>query len=149
MEETNNFFKSLNLIHIAMLVGLVVFFGFAYLLIETGDFPSDIAPETQYMLSTSGILIAIAAIPLAFYIFSLRAKRARQTANPAEKLEIYKSAVILKLALIELAGFTNSILFLVSGDQQSMYLGIMTLLVMLVARPSENQFNEDFKSSEF
>ena len=53
-----------------VLAFLFLVFGFAYLLIETGDFPSDIAPETQYMLSTSGILIAIAAIPLAFYIFS-------------------------------------------------------------------------------
>jgi hypothetical protein len=144
MNKDDNYFRTLNVLFVALIAGLGMFLALTYWMIGKGDFPIMNDPETNYILSTIGILVAIVAIPLAFYLFRQRGENSKRYSDRSDKKEIYRSAIITKLALMEMAGLTNVVMYMISGEKQGLLLSIMIIIVMLISKPGESQFMNDF-----
>jgi len=108
----------------------------------------EIEAELNYILNTSGLLISIAAIPLGYYIFSLKSKQCLAENNLDKKLELYKSAKIIKYATFELAGLMNLIVYALTTSKQSLLIFVVVLIIFFINKPSENNYHENFDNQQ-
>ena len=57
MNKDDNYFRTLNVLFVALIAGLGMFLALTYWMIGKGDFPIMNDPETNYILSTIGIAL--------------------------------------------------------------------------------------------
>ena len=119
------YLKSLKILHLAFLAGQVMFAAIAAVLVFTNLF----TPVTTEVAILRFIVpgIAIACIVVSQLIFTSRLAAAQVAAEPEEKLNIYRTALILKFALIEGPCLLSTIAFLLSGNY--LFLAISGLVI--------------------
>lgn len=137
--------KQLTIIFITLILGLVSFFAIVYFLFYSKGGLVEFNAETNYIISTSGLLLSIGLIPLSYFIFNQKAKSSREAKTDQQKLEIFRTASILRLSLIELIGFINIILFMFTGSDQNVIILVIVLLVFFLSKPSEYQYYNEFE----
>ncbi len=137
--------KSMMQIYLSLIFGLLIFLAVTITIQFLNKSVSVLDAELEYILSTTALLISIASIPLGYYLYSQKAKEAIRISNNDEKIEIYRSALILKLALFEVAGFFNLIVFYLSQNKQSLIVFALVITVFLINRPSITNYYNNFE----
>lgn len=136
--------KGLVIIYLTMIIGLLLFLGVIVFLHYNAYF-NIVDKELEYILSTSALLVSIAAIPLGYYLFSSKAKQSVLVSDDAEKLSLYETSIITKLAIFEFAGFANLIVFLLTKNQQSLIIFAVVIVIFLINRPSSSNYLDNFE----
>jgi len=108
----------------------------------------NVGKETASVLNSVLIMVAIATIPLGYYLYS------QKTRNPAgypsfnDKLKIYRRYTLIRFGLFDTAGFCSLVTYFLTGSQQPMYLLLIIIILFLINKPTVEKFTEDFKLSE-
>ena len=136
--------KSMTIVWIAMIGGLVSFGLVTYFALLPIQSPlAGIDPAVFYILA---IMLALAGMMGSTILYKLQVRAASQVNSPSKErlMSYYMSAFILKMALLEGPGLFSVVAGLLT--HQALFLTITAglLLLMVIAKPTELQFREDF-----
>ncbi len=132
--------KTIKIIHLAICAGMII----AYYFI--GDFSSlenFIIPEIDSS-SMLYIIIPISFILLSHFLYKSQIKNIDSKLKVEEKIPLYQTASIIRLAFLE--GAALLILFL---KPDFILFGILIIAYMVSLRPTEHQFKKDMEITRF
>ncbi|MBC7487115.1 MAG: hypothetical protein H7282_10235 [Cytophagaceae bacterium] len=136
--------KSMNIVWIAMIGGLVSFGLVTYVALIPIQSPlQGIDPLVFYVLA---VVLALGGMMGSTILYKIQVRAASQVNSPSKErlMSFYMSAFILKMALLEGPGLFSVIAGLLT--HQVLFLSITAgiLLLMIIAKPTELQFRQDF-----
>ena len=83
-------------------------------------------------------------IPGGFYFFSRKAQEAKSTENMQKKIALFQIALKLKLSLFAITAMINVLYYALSANQQALLMILMVLIVLLISKPTQTQFENEF-----
>jgi hypothetical protein len=137
MAQTPNFFKSLQVLHKALITGMMLFCAIAIVLMTTGKAPLTLTAYDR-TLQVVAVLLGAGLPALGFSLFN---KKLQSLANEsvATRIAAYRSVTILRWMLIELPAFFATICFLLTGNYAFAALAIALVFVFAVTNPSKTK----------
>lgn len=130
-------FKTLNILHKAMLAGQVLFaVGCIYVLYTKTIVPS--SQDLDKILQVVAIVFSAAGFFAGNFLFKRRLSQAREaSAGLKEKFAIYRSACIMQWALLEAPVLFSVICFLLTGNYAFIALAAALILLFTILGPSK------------
>ncbi|WP_167611971.1 hypothetical protein [Maribellus sediminis] len=128
------YFRSLQIVHLALMAGIVSFIVIAIVLQNMG-FESDgedMLPALIYVVP----VFMIGGILASNYVFKFRLKTCISQSGLKQKLEEYRSALIIKFALVEGPSFFAIIAYLLTANLVFVGITVLLLAVLLSYRPT-------------
>ncbi len=144
-QTSKQYMLNLATVHGALIVGQVIFAGCAfYLNFEGGPLndPNDDLVNTFQMLVPVAI---VSGILVGRLLASKRINKAKKEAELKEKLDVYKSALIMKWALLEFPGLFALIAYLLFGHLLFMTLFAIPIVIFVLERPTKEKVIEDLE----
>lgn len=139
-----DYFKSIQVIHLALMAGVVFFTAISIILQMDGPFV-DGGAEMNFALIYVVPAFTIMGIFTSNFMFKQRLKESLSKVNLKEKLDLYRSALIIKFALIEGPSFFAVIAYILTGNL--IYIGIIVLLLAMfwIYRPTKEKLILDLE----
>lgn len=134
----NNQLQSLKIFAIAIIAGAAFFGGIGLFLNKIGNVP--MAPGLDPVISYAGIIIAAACIAISFLVFKKR-NEAAANRRDNEKINLFRSAIILQFALLDAPALFNVVAYILGGNKQSLVIVACCIIVMLTQFPTEDKYN--------
>jgi hypothetical protein len=139
-------FKTLVLLHAALVVGASAFVGLAYALVfSLRLFPSQVVDSGLLTAFKVVAVFSLLLIPLAFLIYRKRTAALSAEPNDQAKLEKYRQPFLIRLAFVEGCALINTVFLLLYGDYVFLILAGVAVLVMMVLRPVKAQIAEELR----
>lgn len=139
-----NDFQSLNVIAFALMAGVALFAATVFYLISSGS-----QPGSQAIISPSMDLLLVGGVSLVCLTLSRIISGKLLDGFPQEKrqdfqtaLGGYRSAIILRFALLEGPGLLACVFALVTGNLNFLLITGFMLAMMWMGRPKETEFAE-------
>ncbi|HRH56882.1 MAG TPA: hypothetical protein PLS10_04455 [Chitinophagales bacterium] len=127
-------FKTIKLLHIALCLGVVIIMGIIHYLVKQQP-PVDHALD-NVVFEIAGIAIAFICMLASRFLFLTRASVAVNVPSLSEKINIYRGALIIQLALLEGPAIINTIFYFVTGNDLHFFIALGLLLFMVWSRPT-------------
>lgn len=127
--DTSTYFKTLSILHLAMLIGQLLFGGVAAALVLSGSYQPSL-PDSR-LIQIAAIAVAVVGVGLSQFLFNSRMAIAHTGANLDAKLSSYKTAAIVRNALLEGPALFCITLYLLTG--KLLYIGIAAVLILWFA----------------
>lgn len=140
---SGGYFKSIKIVHIALVVG-IVFFTLVSILLQIKGFGT-VGQEIDNVLLIVVPIFALIGIFASTLVFKNKLNGIRKKSSLKEKMEEYRSALIIKFALIEGPSFFVVVSYLLTGNY--IYLGILVILIIvfLIYTPNKTKFINDLE----
>lgn len=145
-EQINELVRSVKNLHLALLVGMCIFWVVSLAISINGTIIND--PELELPLLVMSIVFSITAIIAAKYIFDKRLDEINSGVCISKKLEAYRSALIMKYALYEGPVFLNLVIFLFFGNKIILGLATMMIIKYGYERPNFEKTTKDLFMDE-
>lgn len=132
------YFKTINVISVAMIAGQSLFLAVSLYLNYDGSFSEDIE-EFRNVLR---IIVPIALISCLFsslFIFSKKISILKQSSNLCAKMSGYRAALITKYAFIEGPSFFGIVAFLMTADLYFIPFPIICILIFILTFPNKEK----------
>lgn len=140
---SGGYFKSLKIVHIALVMG-VVFFALISVLLQIKGFGT-VGQEINNGLLLVVPTFALIGIFASNFVFKKKLNGIRDKSNLKEKMEEYRSALIIKLALIEGPSFFTVVAYLLTGNYMFLGLAVVMIIVFLIYTPNQTKFINDLE----
>jgi hypothetical protein len=134
----------LTLIHSAMFVMQVVFGAVAYFLKSNGMFDSN-GEEISDILLIAAPIVAVGGIAASTFVGKMQMRIARQKTDLKEKLFAYRSALLVRLALLEMPTLFILVCYLLTGKILLLGLAAGVLILFYMNRPTINNLAMDLE----
>lgn len=144
--KSGEYFKTLKIVHFALAAG-IVFFMLMSIFLQYSGFGT-IGKEVKNGLLIAVPLFALAGIFASNIVFKQKLKIIAEHNNLKEKMIIYRSAIIVKLALVEGPAFFTVIAYLITGDLIFLGIIIVLLLIFLIYTPTRNKLINELELSK-
>jgi hypothetical protein len=138
MAQTPNFFKSLQVLHKALITGMMLFCAIAIVLMTMGKAPLTLTAYDR-TLQVVAVLLGAGLPALGFSLFNKKLQSLDTAAPVAARVAGYRSATILRWMLIELPAFFATICFLLTGNYAFAALAIALVFVFAATNPSKTK----------
>lgn len=147
MEEqlvtSKQYFSTLSIIHLALLMGLVLFAGVAYYLLVSGNFIPDSGLNDSFQLAVPIVLVG--SLLAGVYIYRMRLQAIRSHSTLKEKLGAYQGAVLVHWVLFEAPAFFALVAFLLTNNYLFLGLAAFPILLLALANPSKEKAANDLE----
>ena len=130
--------QSIKIFAAAIIAGVLLFGSIALYLEKAGHVP--MAASLNPVINYAGIILAAGFIASAFVFYKRRSESASDSPD-TEKMNLYRSAVVLQYALLNAPAIFNVIAYLLTGNIQSLIIAGCCVAVMLIQFPSEEKYN--------
>jgi hypothetical protein len=120
------YFKSLKIIHLALLIGQCLFAAVAFFLVSTNQFPPTLKDSS--VLKVIGAATALVGLGAGYFVAGKMVEAAQNNSVMDEKLNRYRSALLVRYALMEAPALLNVVLYMLTGGL--LYLGIAGALIV-------------------
>jgi FtsH-binding integral membrane protein len=142
MENLEKLNKQNITIFYALFGGQAVFLLFAaYLLKTSGPQAPDLASTFQIALP----LITLAGVFGSLWISKFMLKSLNTLQNETEKLNKYRSALLVKFALLEGANLFAIVVFMLTGSNLALIISSCLLILFILNKPSVQRIKEDLQ----
>lgn len=135
------YIKALKIIFLALIAGLVMFVVVAWFLRMTGAFPENF--PNGYLVLLFILLFAAASIGAGIYVFRKRLQSDAGKVSLADKLSIYRDALIIRYVTSEAPAFFAIIAFLLTGNMIILGIGIAIIAYFATLWPSVEKMAEE------
>lgn len=135
------YFSQLNIIHIALLMGQILFLLIIYFINHEVEMSDGDDLEASFKLIAP--LLAVGGFIASLTISKSRLKNSQRKGSLKEKLEDYRAITIIKLALIEGPSLFAIISYFITADMFFFYLALILVLVFVFIRPTKKSFIKD------
>jgi hypothetical protein len=138
----NKYIKSLSIIHMMLLSGMIMFGGFVLFQFSGGITPALDTNDTLLLLFP---VIVIGAILASQAIFKKLIAATENKTDLKSKLASYQTATIIKLALIEGPAFLGIVLSMITGNTAYIAIAIVLVIYFLLQKPTLTKVARDLK----
>lgn len=131
-----NYFRTLHILFLALVMGQVVFAFIALWMVSTQGGIASFDRETNQLFLWVVPIAALAGIGASRFLFNLKIKPLQSLTHWPGRLQGYQSALLVRYALMEAPSLLALVCFLLTGDY--IFLGIsgVMILVFLWIRPA-------------
>ncbi|TWI97655.1 hypothetical protein JN11_03478 [Mucilaginibacter frigoritolerans] len=142
--NSQNFVKTINIIHTALLAGLILFSVVAYNINTNKLMSFELSKDAFFYLVPSFIIVGgITGI----YLFNQTIKKAINEDSLSSKLAIYSKAFISKCALIEGPAMFGIVVFLLSGNLFYLLFSGLNIIHLAVQKPTKTKIEDSLNLS--
>ncbi len=134
---SGEYFKTIKIVHIAIVIGVVLFTIVSLIRRIIGFEP--VGYEIDKVLLILVPIFVLIGIFASNFVFKKILNEIREKSNFKEKMEKYRSALIIKLALIEGPAFFAIISFLLTGNYIHLGLTVILIIVLLIYKPNKTK----------
>lgn len=144
-QSSKSFFKTLQRLHLYLVMGVVLFLSITIYLVESGGFGEDdeINNVFQYVVP----LLATVSIFASRFMFNKRRKSLSSAKTLQDKTEGYQAALIVRWALIQGATLFAIIAFMLTSNYGFATIAIIMILYQILQRPNLESALEDLNLS--
>ncbi|MFH0893763.1 MAG: hypothetical protein V2A54_04945 [Bacteroidota bacterium] len=138
MKDTDivkNNMKSLQITSMAMIFGIVTFMAVGVFMTFTEGPVVPIDQETLYMIAGGIVLLTILSVAGGNFIFKKKIAALDPTQDIQSRMIQYRTAVIIRLALMEMPAFVSCVALLILGDYTLLAGAALSVLAMLYFMP--------------
>jgi DMSO reductase anchor subunit len=139
--------RAIKIVFFALIIGMSLF---TVIIISLGFFrePPLKDKEAVRVFFIAVLFVAASCLSIANYLYKKRMTAAHDLQlSLMEKLNIYRAALILYLALCEGAGLFAVIIYFLTGSQPLIIAIVMILVAMLMKRPEKSRIFNDLQLS--
>lgn len=141
--------KTMIILHAALLVGQVLFAVISFAVVFLGNTPNSSLGNYSNILILISVLTALGGYFISNIVFQKKLAHIKNsTASLAEKLEYYRSASIIRWALIEFATLLSIVLFLVTHNFIILAVAVVLIVIFFSKKPSLQMVATDLGISE-
>ncbi len=133
------YYQTLNLFYYTILFSLIIFLAMVYFLTKQNIFSLD----RDISLITVGFFVSVFSYLLANYINSLLLEKAIIEDGAPAKFRVFRHLFISKLAIYEMAGIVNTVLFLMTENKFFLIFIGYAILMILLMKPNPDKMIED------
>src|SRR5580698_5084632 len=120
MEPQPNDLKAIRILYFALLAGQILFALIVTVLVETGIISNGMNSLTS-VIQVAIIVIAAVAIPASFFLFRKRLSDIGPEEDLGKKLEKYRAALIIRMALCEFPAMFAIIAYFVTTNRSFLW----------------------------
>jgi F0F1-type ATP synthase membrane subunit c/vacuolar-type H+-ATPase subunit K len=140
MVTPNIYFRTINILFLALVAGQVVFALVLFFLNQTQEKVAFIiTPEIHQTLIWVALALAVAGIAIGWLVFNAKLKSLQSMSNLTEKLKGYQSAMIVRFAFMEGPSLVALVFFYITGDYIFPGVSAFIIIAFLFNRPSKSQ----------
>lgn len=133
---------TLQILFLGLLMGPALLMAVSFILHQTGGF-SPVLVHLDELLLLIVLMVGGASFIASRTVFEKQLAQARTKTDQSEQLDAYKTASILRYALLEAPAFLAAVLFLLSGSLTLLLVGVGILAYMVTIRPSQDAMMMD------
>lgn len=136
MNTLHDLFKPIKIIHFALCMGalLVIF------IIKFITYVDSETKKNDIPIEYIGVAIGVFGIVMSRILFLAKTKTAKSNSSLRQKIEDYKAAVILQIAMLEGVSTINIIFYYIFKNDINFAFSIALLFLMVVRRPTIEDF---------
>ena len=138
MNPTNTpYLRSLQMVHFALGMGMTSFLVICFVLHGSGAWES--MPELTNICITFVPIVLVGGIVIGNWLYNKRLEGINQAATVQQKLETYRTAFIIRLALHEGPTLLAIVAYLLTVNQWFLYMVLISLAGFVLLRPSADK----------
>jgi hypothetical protein len=142
-QTSKKFFRTLSIIHIAMLAGQIVFLA---VILNLNMTSGNVSTEgLSFPFSLVVPILTVACIIASNLIYRNRIKQSGTENEITSKMQYYYLGTIIKLALLEGPSLFSIIVFLMTGELYFLIFTLILIMTFIVSRPSRQKAINDLK----
>lgn len=138
MEPQPNDLKAIRILYFAMLAGQVIFAAIVTTLVETGVLSNRMSSVTMFM-QVAIIVIAACTIPASFFLFRKRLADINPEEDLAKRLEKFRAALILRIALCQMPVMFAIIFYFVTANRSFLWITLLLIGNFLLIYPTREK----------
>lgn len=132
------YFQTLNILFFGLVMGPALLGAFTVILIETGSWVPAADESLDLMFGTMVPAVGLACFFASKKLFESRLASLAMIQSLDERLDVYRSALMVRYALLESPSIFAFIAFMLTGTFLFLGIGAAMLAVMLTARPTRD-----------
>ncbi|HEY9113414.1 MAG TPA: hypothetical protein VIN10_01860 [Bacteroidales bacterium] len=140
------YFKALTIMYFALIAGLVFFGIVALFLVQSGQI-SDTGDELRNIFLFVAPLFLVGGVFGSTIMFKKGLVEAKNKTELLEKLNFYRSALIVRYALLEGPAFFTTVVYLITGDLLFLGMTALIIVIFLIINPSPEKAINDLELS--
>lgn len=140
-----NFFQTLNVIFISLLSGQIIYFFIGLYMIQSGNIDGFGGMNTIFMFITP--IVVLSSILASKFIYSKQVSEFDKSLFLENKLMSYRTANIIKLALLEGANIFNISVMIITANYSFTALFLIIIVLFFFNRPTKEKFIMDYEVS--
>ena len=144
---SQQFFRTLIIIHSVMALGLVAVIGIFYFVLPEVETPEALA-ELSNVLYLVIPIFAIAGIALSYFVKHIRLRSARQRENLTRKLPEYQTTMIIQSGILETLGMLTAMSYFLLSEPLFLALTAAIAIIMLRNMPTKNKAIQDLSLNQ-
>ncbi|MBX2846670.1 MAG: hypothetical protein KTR13_10705 [Saprospiraceae bacterium] len=137
-QEVTSNLRSLSVIHAALCMGVIIFLSVIYF----GLKPEKLEPTNTIFLILGGMLV-LTGISASLIFYRSLLSKLNEADSIGAKFTTYRSASIIRYALLEGPTLVNSVFFLLTGNPIHLYIALAGVAILFLSRPTLQQFVND------
>lgn len=142
MQTSKQYFRTLNVIHYALLAGQLLFAGVA-LYLTYGKKQVMNAPKEVFIYVVP--LMAVLAVLVGQAIYRIKTKKLIRYQSLTAKMTEYQSIFIIRLALIEGASLFAIVVYLLTVEAIFIAIGVLLIVYFVLLRPTRIKIAMDLE----
>ena len=150
METSNQtfaqFLTALRTLHAAMVIGLILFLAIVHFVLQPDPAVLNEPNAAMFVNIAVGLLATCSAV--GYWVFGQRLKMLHTAADLNQKLLDYRSASIIKFALIEGPTLASIVFYLLSGNIVLVGIAGIGIVVMAINHPTAMKVKMDLEISD-
>ena len=135
----SSFFKTLSIIHLALVGGIIAFGTFKYL--NNGTFIANADPNDVFIYVVP--IVGAFGYFMSQFMFKKQLQAIKKTDSLLLKMQKYQAATIVKYALIEGPAFLAIIAYGFNGNALFLVIAIFLVVYLFMQKPSQRKFLEE------
>lgn len=140
------YFRALTIVYFALIAGQVLFVFLSLFLIQTGQL-GDGGNELRNIFLFIVPLFAFGGILGSNIMFKKGLSEAKSKKGLLDKLNFYRSALIVRYALLEGPSFFSIVVYLLTGDLLFLGIAAFIIVIFLIIKPSPEKAINDLELS--
>ena len=145
-QTSKEYFKALQIVYYALIAGQVLFGLLAFYLIQTRLFDGDQKELRDIFIYIVPVFVAGGLFGSGI-LFKSRLNLAKEKTSLYEKMSDYRSALIVRYALLEGPSFFGIVVFLITGDYLFLGMSGLIIAVFFTLMPTANRAVNDLELS--
>ncbi|MEI6346593.1 MAG: hypothetical protein WCP69_01480 [Bacteroidota bacterium] len=141
---SKEYFKGIKIIHLALAIGQAFFLLVAFGLVQTGNYEiafQDSSNIFNYLVVIFGLL----GISSSFLIFKNRLNSCKEKTNLIDKMECYRSSLLIRYALLQAPSFFAIVFYLLTGTILYLAIPVIIIVIFILIRPTHQKAEIDLE----
>lgn len=133
IETVGSQFKSMKILHAALCIGVAIILAVIRYFVKK-DTTSVV--DNNQVFTIIGTVAGFAGVLVSRMLFFIKTRTALPKPLLRDKINIYKSALIIQMAMLEGASILNAVLYFVTKNDLHFFIALGLLLFMIFGRPT-------------